>query len=163
MDQRQHWIVTADNRRAALFACRRLPGGGMHVEQLRTIENEHEGEHERHRPALLGGAERRGGRGHSSARAAPQSISLGHEVEEEQRRFAREVRDWLANASRELSLGRVNVFAAPRFLGLLRDQMGDRNNTAVLHEGELTHLRPHELATHPAVLTVIGPSSAGPR
>lgn len=155
MNVNRHWIVTADNRRASLFSCRKTPGGELNVEHVRTLENAHENEHEHHRPSSLGGAERRGTKTRAVGSAAPHSASPGHAVDEEQRRFAHEVAGWLDRASKELSVEGVAVFAAPHLLGLLRSQKGKIGATTELLEGELTHLRPHELAEHPAVRAAV--------
>jgi hypothetical protein len=150
-----HWFVTADGRRAALFSCHAVPGGRLHVDPLRHVENAHEAEHEHHRPLALG-------RG-PSANAAQHFAGHGHADEEEQRRFAREVAAWLGDATRELRLDRVEVFAASRFLGLLRDEMGDLGGKAGLREGELAQLEPGELAEHPALRRALeAAAGAGP-
>lgn len=153
MNQHQHWLVTVDGRRANLFTCSKTDGGKLHIGHVRSLENGHEREHERHRPSMLGGAEQRGGN-RSGANAAPHSASPGHGAEEELLRFIREVNDWLRHASVELgmSAGRVSVFAPPRCLGLLRNQMGDLDSKNMdLLEGELTRLSPQELSEHQAV------------
>lgn len=146
-----HWIVTADERTARLFSCQQLPGGGLHLEQLTSIENTHEAEHERHRPTLAGGAERRGSAARSGAHAAPHLLAPRHTAEEEQRRFAREVSAWLEEIRPGLATGRLTVFAPPRFLGLLREQ-GSRHRPADLRDGDLNALRTRELAAHPKTL-----------
>jgi protein required for attachment to host cells len=151
MNLTQHGLVTADGRQANLYFFKRTPGGELHIDHVRSLVNPHEREHERHRPSLLGGSERRGGMGHSSASAAPHSVSQGHGEEEEQRRFVLEVKSWLRQAEKELALHRLTLFAAPRFLGLLREHMGDRASISDLLEGELTKLTPQELSHHPAV------------
>lgn len=164
MNQRQHWIITADGRRASLFACTTTLGGELHVDHIRSLENGHEREQDRHRPTLLGGSERRGTAGRSGAHAAPHSVSQNHAAEEDQLRYAREVGEWLVNESRELGIaagaggggaggpkGRISVFAPPKLLGLLRDRMVDLRAVAEFHEAELSHLSPAELAAHPAV------------
>jgi len=159
MQQHLRWIVTVDGRKATLFSCKMTPGGTLHLDRVRSLDNPHEGEHERHRPSLLGGAERRGGRGGSSATAAPHTASFGHELEEEQRRFAREVTGWLSAAGRERGKERISVFAAPRVLGLLREQTDDLGPNVDLREGDLTHLAEHELAEHQAVRNAVtGPA-----
>jgi hypothetical protein len=86
-------------------------------------------------------------------------VSVGHGEEEEQRRFVREVVPWLKHASDELASqgGRLTTFAAPKFLGLLREYCGPADAARLdLREDELTHLLPHELAEHPAVRTALG-------
>lgn len=151
MKPESQWIVTADARAAHLYSCMRTPRGELRLDLVRSLENGHEGEHERHRPNLIGGGERRGALGRSSGNAAPHSVSPGHEVEEEHRRFVREVKGWLNHAERELNARHVTVFAAPRVLGMLREQIGTMNSNAHLREGELTQLSPQELSVHPAV------------
>lgn len=147
----EHWIVTADGRRAGVFACRMTPGGNLHLDPVRAIENAHEHEHERHRPTMIGGAERARAVGASSASAAPHFASPGHETEEMQRRFAREVGRWLAATTKELQPARMDVFAAPRFAGYLKSEL-TLSPTDRLHETELANLRGPELAVHPAVI-----------
>lgn len=157
MKHHQHWIVTADGRSAALFECQRTPAGALHLGRCKSIENAHEAEHERGRPTLAGGAERRGSVARSGARAAPHAVAVGHEHEEEQRRFAREIRSWLAHARRISGDQRVTLFAPARFLGLLRAEFA-KDDMTVLREAELTHLGPNELAVHPAILSAISGS-----
>lgn len=152
-----HWIVTADARRASLYICRRVPQGRVHVDLLRTIENAHEDEHEHHRPCVLG-------RG-PAASAAQHCAAPGHGAEEESRRFAREFGAWLGKIAGELNIGAVSVFAPPKFLGVLREEgtvLALNGGTRVnLRDGELTHLKAHELAVHPAVeAAVLHPRSA---
>ncbi len=162
MNQLQHWIVTVDNRRAALFACSRLPGGGLHVALTSSIENAHESEHERHRPSHLGGGERRGGATAGSGHMAPSSASLGHEAEESQRRFAGEFHTWFKSATQELGIppDRIAVFAASGVFGQLRTLLGKTE----VRQAELTHLHPNQLAVHPAVIAaVVGPAGAAKR
>jgi hypothetical protein len=154
MSNGPHMIITADGRRAALFSCQNLPSGGVHLESVKSIQNEHENEHERGRPTLVGGAERRSGISRSGARPGPHSVAEDRTGEEEIRRFAREVRKWLTT-SRELDGRPTTLFAPARFLGLLREELRGVNHKADLREGELGHLRPHELAVHPAVLGAI--------
>lgn len=156
MTPQRHWIVTADGRRASLFGCQRTSGGELHLVPLRSLDNPHEGEHERHRPAMLGGAERRGALGASSGNPAPHAAAPGHGDEEERRRFARELRQWLKASVRELAHGHVDVFAPARMLGLLRSELSGERVSTELHEGDLTHLRPQQLAVHPAVVSAIG-------
>lgn len=146
-----HWIITADGRGAHLFGCSHLPSGDLHLEPGRSLHNAHEEEHERNRPLLLGGAERRGSVARSGAHAAPHVVSQGHADEESLRRFAREVRTWLAAAIDELGTERVTLFAAPQFLGVLRTELDAVASRVDLHKGELTHLRAHELAAHPEI------------
>lgn len=157
MELHQQWIVTADERRATLFSCTKVAGARWYVDPQRTLENHWENYHEHHRPSALG-------RG-PTANAAQHFASLGHEAEEEHKRFAREVRDWLHEALAELGVPKVDVVAAPRFLGVLRHEFQAPGGRIELHEGELTRLGPDELATHPIILSILprSASSKAPR
>lgn len=157
MEQHQHCIVTVDARRAAFYAVDRSPGAGAQLKHLGSIENSHEAEHEHHRPALLGGSERGSSTSRSGAHAGRHPLAEGHAAEEETLRFTREVGQWLTRVKAEFGARRVTVFAPPRCLGLLRKELGAWREVPELLEAELTHLRPPELAAHPAVLKVIGP------
>lgn len=144
----KHWLATVDGRSAKLLSCSHTPQGELSLHLERSITNTHEKDHEQHRPSSLGGAERRSSISKSSASAAPHPASSGHEAEEEQHRFSHEVANWLDLARRELGFERACIFAAPRFLGLLRPHIDASTD---LHEAELTHLSPQQLARHPAV------------
>ncbi len=167
-EQMNKWIVTTDCRHARVFAWERTPGGSLRLEAVRWIDNPHEGEHERGRPSELGrtavGAPGRG---------VPQNASEGHASEEEERKFARELAGrggWLCRTIQELKADRVTVFAPARFLGLIREEMdahtgrgdGPMPECVAFEAGELTHLRPGELAVHPKVVRAIESSTCMP-
>lgn len=154
MQPRSTWIVTADTRRASAYACGRTARGDLNLDALTSIENSHEAEHERGRPMLAGGGERRGGVARSGARARPQALADRHVAEEEDRRFAREVAAWLSGARRGSDAERITVFAPAGFLGLLRRELTE-DGTLRLREAGLTRLRPHELASHSAVIHAV--------
>ncbi len=160
MNEPKCWFVTADNRAAKLFRCRRTPGGQLNILQDDILENTHEDEHEHHRPSLLGGSERRGSVGSSAAAAAPHTVSRGHDAEEETERFAREIKTWIGHACRDKSLDSLVVFAAPRLLGHLRGQLDAHTQ---LHEGELATLSTQQLAAHPAVRSALEWAGPGTR
>jgi protein required for attachment to host cells len=145
MIMHKSWLVTADRHRATLYSCGGTERGSLHIEPVRTIENEFDGMHEHHRPDLLG-------RG-PTANAAQHHSSHGHDDEEMLRRFAKQVAEWVAKEHGDAGKsGRYCVFAAPRMLGLLRNEFSRiLDDHAELVEGELTQLRPNELAEHPAV------------
>jgi hypothetical protein len=154
MAHASRWIITADTRRATLFACEPVPGGGTRLERLTSIVNAHEGEHERHRPSLLGGAERRGAASRSSAHAAPHAAAERRTEEEERRRFARDLSSWLAEVRRQFGVTAVTLFAPPRLLGVLREHVNAGETE--LREADLAHLRPQKLSVHPAVRDAVG-------
>lgn len=153
MSSKSHWIVTADTRRASLFEFTKTPGGAWHAEERRAIQSTHEDEHEHHRPSLLGKG--------PVASEAQHFASWGHEAEEEQRRFARETAEWLAATVPQVEAEHVHLFAAPRTLGLLREEIHRLTDHAhltprlTLHEAELTSLPMAELTRHPAVVGVL--------
>ena len=159
--QPNRWIVTTDSRHARVFAWERTPGGVLRLEPLRWIDNPHESEHERARASELVLAS-----AGAPGRGVPQGASEGHTSEEEERRFARELAGrggWLSRSIRELKADRVTVFAPPRFLGLLREEMdadtgrgdGPIPECVTFEAVELTHLRPGELAVHPRVVRAV--------
>lgn len=117
----------------------------------RSVASPWEDDHEHHRPSVLG-------RGPQEC-AKQRYASFGHEREEEKRRFARDVRAWLSRLESELDARPAAIFAAPRFLGLLREELTGEAGEH-LREGELTSLRPSELAVHPAVVGVLDASLA---
>jgi protein required for attachment to host cells len=146
-----NWIMMCDERHARLYSCQRVAGPRWHVDERKTLENRWENYHERHRPYALG-------RGPTS-NAAQHFASSGHEPEEEHRRFAREVGEWMRRLAKELGIEHLRVFAAARFLGMLRDELGDVGAQVDLHEGELTRLSSHELSTHPAIVKALAPQA----
>lgn len=154
MSHTRQWFVTADGRRATLYRCEPTPGGRLHVEAERSLENEEVGLRDRRRPSILA----RGPSG--TARPAP----FARDEEEDTRRFAKRVTEWLGHEARRVNAERVVMFAAPRFLGHLRSDAGARlDGKARLVEAELTKLRAHELADHPAVRAEIGGRPPGER
>ncbi len=152
MKQRTHRIVTADGRRASLYTCTRDTAGRVHLEPAGTFENSHEAEHERHRPGLIGGGERRGSTARSGAHAAPHAVSPGNTADEEQRRFAQEICAWLVAANRGKKADRTTLFAPPRLLSMLSPHASSIGGDVVLQAGEFAQLRAAELAEHPAIM-----------
>lgn len=157
MGSKTHYIVTVDERIARLYAGSPTPGGSVQLTQVDSIENRHEEEHQRGRPDMLPGP------GHRNAQAgvpgagsgAPHFATPRETGKEESRRFAREVKSWLGKV-RQDSDG-VSIFAATRFLGLLRKELGD---AADIREAELAQMPERELQDHPAIQRAV-PWKAG--
>ncbi|MCE9618967.1 MAG: host attachment protein [Planctomycetes bacterium] len=145
--QHLHWIATVDERHATLFSCTMVPGKRWHIEKKNSTQNTWENSHEMHRPNTLGGG--------SKTNSVQHSGSFGHEKDEENLRFAREVGTWLKDAAKKHASEHICIFAASRFLGLLRKEMGSHDGRIDLHECELTHLQPQELSVHPTVLAAL--------
>jgi protein required for attachment to host cells len=149
----EQWIAMVDERRARLFRCARTRRGTWRVEEREALRSVWEEDHERHRPAILG---------RGPATMPPHEAGWGHEAEEQSRRFAHEVGRWLRARVERVGADPLTVFAAPRFLGLLREQLPDEWRRGVRFiETELTRLRPHELAEHPVVVSALQ-RAAGP-
>lgn len=136
-------IATTDSRAASLYAGSLESRGRLHLVHVGTLRSRWEDFHQSHRPDELG-------RG-PSANAVQRPASLGHEPEELTRRFAREVSEWLHQAKDAAPDEPMAVFAAPRFLGYLRDALGPMSDGIALYRGEFTTLRTSELAAHPTV------------
>jgi protein required for attachment to host cells len=142
-----HWFATADDKLARLFSCNSVHAGRRHVDEHDSLENPWLGQHERGRPSALGRGPTRN--------AAQHFASVGHGSEEERRRFAHDVASWLRQVAADRKLGRICIFAAPRMLGELRNEIGPDGGIFSLHEAELTHLAPEELAEHPGVVEAL--------
>ncbi len=155
MNQDTQWIVTVDGRHASLFSCRMIAGNRWHVELKHSFDNAWENSHERSRPNRLDGGLKGG--------AAHHAGGFGHEAEEEELRFAREVSLWLKTASTQHGAAHLRVFAARKCLGLLRGEIAAHGGACDLHECELTHLNAGELASHPTVVAALERRDRGER
>jgi hypothetical protein len=86
--------------------------------------------------------------------------ALGRVAEEEILRFARTVAEWLPLQAGPPDGPPLVVFAAPQFLGMLRGCLPKAGLEGVrLVEGELTTLKPPELADHPMVVATLEQTS----
>jgi len=143
----QREFATVDERRARLFRCTPTVRGTWRIEETEALRSIWEDDHEHRRPAILGVG---------GGTMPPHEAALGHEPEEEVRRFAGDVAPWLRKHAHPAGSEPLVVFAAPRFLGALRRHDADLDRAGLrLVESELTRLRPHELAVHPAVATLL--------
>ncbi len=146
------WIVVTDARTCTLYSCRRGEHP-PHLSEVTAMTSVHENSHEHQRPTLVGGAERRGSVASSGAHAAPHTVGA-ERPEEDIKRFAREVASLVAAVRAQRGAERVSVFAPTRMLGVLKETKMSLEGVA-LHDAELTHLRPHELAQHQRVIDAI--------
>jgi hypothetical protein len=148
----EYWISTLDEAGGRLLCFRRAGGGRWSFEEVSNIVNKHRQTRIHERTAMLG----------RTGEARPQLASLPHETEEDRRRFANEAAAWLMDAMRWNQVDSVDLFAPGRMLHDLRDEWPrDRRGSVVDHEGELTNIPLQELAQHPAIVLVLGLSSAG--
>lgn len=140
-------LVLADTRVAKLFEIAPTPGGSARMTLLEEAHNQHEGEHERGRASILDGSTRlHRGRGAPDA-TPPHFADFGHTAEEEDKRFAREVRQWLARKRAEH--GDLSVLASSRLFGMLRQ---DTPEGVRLEEGEFAQMPVKELSSHRRIL-----------
>lgn len=149
-------IVTADCARARLLRGSLEWPGRLELREIQSIESAWEGFHETGRPVLLpsGGGQFRV--------VHLRSANAAGGDEELARRFAREVSAWIHERADEAPDRRTIVLAAPRFLGLLRDELGPVSDGISLYRGEFTRLRANEVAAHPTVRTLVGAGAANP-
>lgn len=136
------WVVVANAERGRLLHCQRTEAGSAHVEVVDRIEH-HREDYEHQRPSP-----RKGGAGDTHD---------DHEDEEEARRFARRLTDWIGNHVDQQSISRLVLFAAPRFLGALRQLS---NGSALpddcqLHESDLSGLTIRELTRHQRITQLL--------
>ncbi|RLS87372.1 MAG: hypothetical protein DWI10_10065 [Planctomycetota bacterium] len=125
-----------------------------------TFVSQWEDFHDHHRPDVVGAI---GGGGSSGAQrfanqhsSHGQSVGQSHDSEELERRFAREVSAWI-NARIDGAPGIATViFAAPRFLGTLRDESEFIRNGVGLYRAEFVGLGADELAEHQTVCILVG-------
>lgn len=144
------WIVVADQRIARLLSMERVRGGRWRAEEREAMDSRWEDYHEHRRPSALGG---RSASAHEHA--SPGFSEM--ETQEERRRFARDVGQWLEHDCGAVRDQDVAVFAAPGFFGILRDELEKRRLDRLrVHELELTRLRPDELAAHTGVQRALG-------
>jgi protein required for attachment to host cells len=77
---------------------------------------------------------------------------MTHDIEEEERRFAHEIVEWLQESARKHEIDRLVIFAPPRMLGVLRKaSSGLLAGHLKELEGNLMRLNAGRLAEHPMV------------
>jgi hypothetical protein len=153
MNSVKRWFATADDRMARLLHIEPVPQGRRRVHEHAVLNSSWSNARERGRPTFLG-------RG-PSANATQHFAAPNHAAEEDRRRFAREVRDWLATHSKTLGIDQLTIFSPATMLGVLRKELDSTNGAIELREGELASLRTDELATHPAIESLLKTTRTG--
>ena len=144
-------IVTVDERVARLYLARPTLGKALDLQEVVSITNQHENEHERTRQDMMGGPGIRSAPGGSGIAGGPHLAAHTETSREESRRFAREVAEWLRERSERTDGTHLRVFAAARILGMLRDELqGSRTAHIELKEGEYAQMPLNELREHAA-------------
>jgi protein required for attachment to host cells len=143
------WFTVADAKRCRLLRCRLTAQGTPHVDQIDKLESKPP-EHEHGRPMALAGMT-----GHSFA--APH-----HDIEEEVRRFAAQIVEWLQEKSAHYGIERLTILAPPRLLGALRKTPpGSLKGRIEELEGNLMPLEVDALSEHPLIRRLLAPRETG--
>ena len=129
------WFALADAEHCRLLCCRLTKQGRQHVDEFAAFENTlPEAEHAR--PMTLDG--------------------MTHDVEEEERRFAGQIVEWLRKKTEEHGIDHLVIFAPPRMLGVLRKAApGLLKGHLEELEGNLMRLEAGQLAEHPMVRRLV--------
>ena len=135
-ERRSHaWFALADAEHCRLLCCRLTRQGTQHVDEYGAFENTlPEAEHAR--PMTGDG--------------------MTHDIEEEERRFAHEIVEWLQENTKKHKIDRLVIFAPPRMLGVLRKaSSGLLTGHLKELEGNLMRLDAGRLAQHPMVRDLV--------
>lgn len=81
-------------------------------------------------------------------RRPPHFADFGHTAEEEDKRFVREVRDWLS--AKRSDHGDLRMFASSRLFGMLR---ADPPRGVTIEEGEFAQMPINELSSHRRIVS----------
>jgi protein required for attachment to host cells len=139
----QAWIVLADSNKGRLMRCTKTPLDRCNVKELDHIEYTWEG-HEHGRPSPR------------TAKSGVNYASQGHEAEEDTRRFARRLAEWLEERVESHGIERLVMFSPPSFMGAFRKLCPSRLTEMIEQEkGELTGLDERALAKHPSILRLM--------
>ena len=145
-------IAVVDHRIARVYSAGPTQGKALDLAEVDTLANGHENEHERTRPDMMPGPGKRSGPAGSGVVGAPHMVNDDTAEAEEDRRFAREVAQWLTARPERTEGDRLRVFASKRFLGILRNELDGPNASHVeLKNGEFAQMPESELRTHTAI------------
>lgn len=132
VERRSHaWFALADAEHCRLLCCRLTGQGTRHVDEYSALENAlPEAEHQR-----------------SMSRAG-----TTHDIEEQERRFAGKIVEWLQGKAKQHEIDHLIIFAPARMLGVLR-KVSSGLLTGHLEElkSDLMRLDSGQLAAHPLV------------
>lgn len=133
--QDQAWFALADAEHCRLLRCNLTDRGTPHVEECDALKNVLP-QQEHARPMSQGGAT--------------------HNVEDNERRFAGQIVEWLQANAKKHEIDHLAIFAAARMLGVLRKTTHGLL-TGHLEElkGDLMRLDAGQLAEHPMVRQLV--------
>ncbi len=136
------WVIVADGEVGRLLHCGKTELGSAHVEQVDTIE---------HKPGA-----------YEHAKPSPRAGRTGdpnddHEDEEESRRFARKLSEWIRRHVETRSVPHMTLFAPPRLLGTLRKITNGKSLPRAVNtkEADLTSLTTEQLTKHQSIRELV--------
>lgn len=120
------WLVVAESSRARIFSLENTKGP---MDEILTLDNLESRAHEQELTSDLPGRTfDSGGQGRHA---------MGKSVEPKQHEtigFAKRIAEHLDNHRKSGDFQQIIIFAAPAFLGLLRENMNEQTNKLVVHE-----------------------------
>jgi protein required for attachment to host cells len=133
--QNQAWFALADAEHGRLLCCSLTERGTPHVDEYDSLKNTLP-QQEHVRPASQSGET--------------------HNVEDNERRFAGRIVEWLQESARKHAIDHLAIFAAARMLGVLR-KATPRLLAGHLEQlkGDLMRLNAGELAEHPMIRQLV--------
>ena len=140
------WIITADEGRARIFSAsapsgplREIMGMVNTGARMRTLDKVSD----KLSPKAAGASTHSTGGATPTSQYQPQQTPADREAEF----FARTVSEYLLQAWQAGQFQKLEVFAAPRFLGVLRAVLNAQLRPLVIHEGnkDYTRLNAHQL------------------
>ena len=138
------WIVLANDHQARLISAKRTPTGRCHLSETEAIENPIP-THDRGRPIALHGMT-----GHSYADNL-------RTLDEERRRFARQLSRWIHTLLQRHDVQHLTVFAPPKLIGCLRVAIKkDHTERIDLIVENLMRLSNDSLRCHHSVMSLLG-------
>lgn len=133
------WIIAADSSRARIFEV------GKDNEKLREIEDmiNPEGRQDERDIQSDADGQNFSGRGMQRNTSQPQQTMLEHDIE----RFCKDVTRYLDKACYEHRFDALCVIAPPKFLGMMREHLGELARKAVTEEipKDIAWFEPHEI------------------
>jgi len=137
----KRWVLVADRAVARLFELE--SNQSLHL--IKTFE--HAESREKMSDEVTDGPGSFSGGGISGAESGDPQVDHRHRTATD---FAREIVTFLQSALQRHEFGKLLIFAAPLFLGALRDEMADEVSKSVEHEvdKDYTHISVDELQQH---------------
>lgn len=120
------WVVVAESSRARIFSLAKVKGP---MDEILTLDNPDSRAHEQQLTSDLPG------RAFDSVGQGRHAIGTSVEPkQQETMAFAKQIAEHLDAHRKSGDYGKLVIFAAPAFLGLLRERMNDQTNKLVVFE-----------------------------